>query len=134
MTERFRTGGSWGVTLIETGSGEPDTQGRREGDRLVAVVMGGAVVTSDRELAERVAWLLNHAETDDDPEFCVAVGCHPQHHTADPNCAYPDGVCTCGEPEGHSCTCDYRPGWGCNPDCPVHHGSGRDCPRHGAVI
>jgi hypothetical protein len=20
---------------------------------------------------------------------------------ADPNCVYPDGVCTCGEPEGH---------------------------------
>lgn len=59
MTERFRTGGSWGVTLIETGSGEPDAQGRREGDRLVAVVMGGAVVTPDRELAERVAWLLD---------------------------------------------------------------------------
>lgn len=59
-----RTGGHWGVTIIRQGTQSPDDSGRRSDDRLVAVVMNGAVVSPDLELAERVVMLLNRDEGD----------------------------------------------------------------------
>lgn len=46
----YRTGNHWGVTIIETDSEEePDAQGRRSGDRLVAVAFDAADATKITE-------------------------------------------------------------------------------------
>jgi hypothetical protein len=37
MSDRYRVGGHWGVTIVEIGDGPLLAEGRRGGDRLVAV-------------------------------------------------------------------------------------------------
>ncbi len=53
----YRTGNHWGTTIILTGSGQPDDQGRKQDDQLVAVIMN-----NDKELAERIVRALNSTE------------------------------------------------------------------------
>jgi hypothetical protein len=115
MSDRYRTGGHWGVTIVRQGL---DVAG--EADELVAVVTNG-----DRELADRICWLLNGVER---KRRMVE---HGQELLPD------------------SCTCRAEP----DPACPVHQGrkargpkppplgpgcicdgSGRTCPRHGVVL
>lgn len=50
----YRVGGHWAVTIVREGVAPPDRAGRRPDSELVAVVVNG-----DRELAERIAALLN---------------------------------------------------------------------------
>jgi hypothetical protein len=36
---RYRIGGHWGVTVVAVGDGEPDEHGRRDGDRLLGLML-----------------------------------------------------------------------------------------------
>lgn len=73
----YRTGSNWGVTIVRRGTG-PDLQDcfRREDDQLVAVVMNGAFVTGDQELAERVCELLNGGEAVQLLEYALQLRIH----------------------------------------------------------
>ncbi|GLY08325.1 hypothetical protein [Actinoplanes sp. NBRC 101535] len=56
----YRVGGSWGTTIVRTGTGPADDRGRRPDDKLVAVTLH-----DDRALAELIVGLLNdHARRD----------------------------------------------------------------------
>jgi hypothetical protein len=80
----YRTGRPSGVTIVREGKRTPE--GHVVGaDQLVAVVTNG-----DTALAERICALLNAEERG-----------RNYAGKADPRCVYPDGVCTCGEPEGN---------------------------------
>lgn len=56
MSERFRTGGHWPVTVIEIGAGPEDREGRHVGDRLMACAQ-------TPEDAERIVAALNATES-----------------------------------------------------------------------
>lgn len=98
----YRTGHCWGRTIVREGTQPPDSQGRRPDDEIVGTVLNGIVTlqaeilcplgpsATDEVRAERIVALLNTGENTSD-----------QATKADPNCVWPDGVCTCGEPEGH---------------------------------
>lgn len=104
MTGRstYRAGGSWGVTIVRQGAGPADAQGRREGDALVAVVMNGAVVTGDRDLAERVCALLNADDSAEPVEHEITTIGEP-HRTF----LGPDGAIRT-EPHGEACDCGHE--------------------------
>lgn len=55
----IRTGNHWRVTIVDDGQQPPDASRHRPDAQLLAVVMAGKVLTTDAELAERVARLLN---------------------------------------------------------------------------
>lgn len=55
----IRTGSHWRVTIVDDGTQPADASGHRPDAQLLAVVMAGKVLTTDPELAERVARLLN---------------------------------------------------------------------------
>jgi len=83
VTSRYRSGSHWGRTLIQIGKEPADAEGRRPDDRIVGLI-------DDPALVERICALLNDAARSLE-----------QAGKSDPLCVYPDGVCTCGEPEGH---------------------------------
>lgn len=62
----IRTGNHWRVTIVDDGTQPPDASGHRPDARLLAVVMAGKVLTTDPELAERVARLLNADQATED--------------------------------------------------------------------
>lgn len=47
LERRWRVGGHWGLTIVAEGHGDPDEEGRRDGDELVGMVLS-------KPLAERV--------------------------------------------------------------------------------
>lgn len=124
----YRVGSHHGITINREGDGARCGRPDHDCDRghLVAVVIDGG-----EEFAERICALLNGdqaapsgwvdakpyrvysrwARDSDHSRKAVYAAIQEAYATglaqsaerrADPNCVWPDGVCTCGEPEGHT--------------------------------
>lgn len=63
----YRTVNNWHIVIVDEGDQPADAGEPQPDAKLVAVVMAGKVLTTDRELAERICALLNADQAAPDP-------------------------------------------------------------------
>lgn len=70
VQRRWRVGGSWGLTIVAEGDGEPDEWGRRQGDELLGMVR-------EREVAEAIVAehnaAIGRAQSSDQPAVMTGL-------------------------------------------------------------